>query len=76
MEIEITTNNIEEYENKIIRQPIQHLSNQYTTSECGGSNLTIGEMVKKAKETRLYGGKCERLTIRDNSENKLYIINF
>lgn len=73
--VEITSENIKDYSDKIIHTPQQHLSNDYTTENVGGSNLTIGDMVDNAKTTKLYGGCPKRLTVKDNSEATLYLID-
>lgn len=74
--VEITSEKIKDYRDKIIHAPQQHLSNAYTTEDVGGGNLTIGEMVDNAKTTKLYGGYPTRLTVKDDSEATLYIIDF
>lgn len=73
--VEITSENIKDYGDKIIHAPQQHLSNAYTTETVGGGNLTIGEMVDNAKKTKLFGGYPTRLTVKDDSEATLYIID-
>lgn len=73
--VKITSENIKDYRDKIIHAPQQHLSNAYTTADVGGSNLTIGEMVDKAKTTNLYGGCPTSMTVKDNSEATLYLID-
>ena len=73
--VEITSENIKYYLDKIISTPQQHLSNAFTTVYVGGGNLTIGEMVEKAKATKLYGGFPTHLSVKDNSINTLYVID-
>ena len=72
---EITSENIKYYQDNIISAPQQHLSNDYTTVYVGGHNLTIGEMIEKANATKLYGGFPTHLTIKDDSEDTLYVID-
>ena len=73
--VKIASENIKDYRDKIIHNPQQHLSNAYTTEDVGGSNLTIGEMVDKAKTTKLFGGCPTRLTVKDDSDATLYVID-
>lgn len=73
--VKITSENIKDYRDKIIHAPQQHLSNAYTSVDVGGMNLNVGEMVEKAKTTKLYGGSPTSMTIKDNSEATLYLID-
>lgn len=73
--VKITKSNIDDYRNKVVHNPLQHISNDYTSVDVGGMNLNVGEMVEKAKTTKLYGGSPTSMTIKDNSEATLYLID-
>ena len=40
--VKITESNIDDYRNKVVHNPLQHISNDYTSVDVGGMNLNVG----------------------------------
>lgn len=66
----------EDVKDTVVKWPETYYTNQHTSKYRGGSNLTIGEIVELGRQLKMYGGKAQKVSIKDSSENKIYVYEY